>query len=167
MKYQKIVLAMSVVCAILFCGCQEQQAGPTVDESQVNRKIVDTYSDLMIQNAVIAQHTLYPYHFVNNSPLLNSLGERDLAVLIQHFQENPGQLTVQQGKTDAILYQSRAQTVYEKLLAGGISDSKIKIVSGMPGGDGMQSNAVIEILETEKTTDMGQSLDMGFSSGSN
>jgi hypothetical protein len=157
----KEMFAMSLVCAILFCGCQEQQAGPTVDESQVNRKIVDTYSDLMIQNAVIAQHTLYPYHFVNNSALLNNLGERDLAVLTQHFQENPGQLTIQQGKTDALLYQSRAQTVYEKLLAGGIPDSKIKIVSGMPGGEGIQSNAIIEILSTEKTTDMGQGYDMG------
>ncbi|MDH4201692.1 MAG: hypothetical protein OEV87_02225 [Phycisphaerae bacterium] len=157
----KEMFVMSLVCVVVFCGCQEQQAGPTVDESQVNRKIVDTYSDLMIQNAVIAQHTLYPYHFVNNSAQLNGLGERDLAALVQHFQENPGQITVHQGKTEPLLYQSRAQTVYEKLLAGGISDSKIKIVSGMPGGEGMKSNAVIEVLETEKTTDMGKGYDMG------
>lgn len=162
----KTMFVVGLCCTILFTGCQEQQAGPTVDESQVNRKIVDTYSDLMIQNAIVAQHTLYPYHFVNNSVMLNSLGERDLAVLIQHFQDNPGQLMIQQGNTDAILYQSRAQTVYEKLLAGGIPDNQIKIVSGMPGGDGMLSNAVIEILATEKTTDMSQSFDMGFSSGS-
>ena len=157
----KTVFVIGLCCSILLVGCQEQQAGPTVDESQVNRKIVDTYSDLMIQNAVIAQHTLYPYHFVNNSALLNNLGERDLAVLIQHFQENPGQIAVQQGKTDKLLYQSRAQTVYEKLLAGGVPDSKIKIVSEMPGGDGIQSNAVIEILATEKTSSPSGGMDMG------
>ena len=162
MKYRKAVLMMSLMCSVLLVGCQEQQVDTnTVDESQVNRKIVDTYSDLMIQNAIIAQHTLYPYHFVNNSAMLNGLGERDLAALTQHFQENPGQLSIQQGKTDAILYQSRAQTVYEKLLAGGVPDSKIKIISGMPGGDGIQTNAVIEILATEKTTDMGKGYDMG------
>jgi len=161
MKLRKSVLAISLMCILVLAGCQEEQAGPTVDESQVNRKIVDTYSDLMIQNAIISQHTLYPYHFVNNSAMLNGLGERDLAVLIQHFQENPGQISVQQGKTDALLYQSRAQTVYEKLLAGGVPDNKIKILSEMPGGDGIQSNAVIEILATEKTTDMGQGYDMG------
>jgi hypothetical protein len=161
MKYKKAALAMALVGAVVLCGCQEQQAkSPTVDESQVNRKIVDTYSDLMIQNAIIAQHTLYPYHFVNNSPLLNNLGERDMAVLIQHFMDNPGQLMIQQGGTDAVLYQSRAQTVYEKLLAGGIPDAKIKIVTGMPGGDGMQSNSMIQILETEKTTDMSQGTGM-------
>jgi hypothetical protein len=163
MKYKKAVLTVTLVCVVVFCGCQEQQAGPTVDQSQVNRKIVDTYSDLMIQNAVVAQHTLYPYHFVNNSAQLNGLGERDLAALVQHFQENPGQITVHQGKTEPLLYQSRAQTVYEKLLAGDIPDSKIKIVSGMPGGDGIQSNAVIEILETDKTSGPSGDMDMAVS----
>ena len=152
---------MSLVCAIVFCGCQQQQAVNTLDEDEVNRKIVDTYSDLAIQNAIIAQHTLYPYHFVNNSPQLNGLGQRDLNVLVQHFQENPGQLTLQQGGTEERLYQSRFQTVYEKLLAGGIPDGKIQITDGMPGGDGIASNSIIEILETERTTDMGQGFDMG------
>ena len=162
MEYRRIVLAIGFMCSILLVGCQEPQMNtPTVDESQVNRKIVDTYSDLMIQNAIITQHALYPYHFVNNGATLNALGERDLSVLIQHFQENPGQIIVQQGNTEPLLYQARAQTVYEKLLQGGISDDKIKIVTGMPGGDGMQSNSIIEILETEKTQDMTQGYDMG------
>ena len=160
MKYQKTVLIMSLICGMVFCGCQEQQVAPTVNTSEVNRKIIDTYSDLAIQNAIIAQHTLYPYHFVNNSPMLNGLGERDLSVLIQHFQDNPGQLILQQGNTESLLYQSRAQTVYEKLLQGGIPDEKIRIVDGMPGGNGMASNSMIEILETEKTSDMAKSSDM-------
>ena len=152
---------MSLVCALVFCGCQEEQAETnTVNESEVNRKIVDTYSDLAIQNAIIAQHTLYPYHFVNNGAQLNGLGERDLSVLIQHFQNNPGQLILQQGGTESLLYQSRAQTVYEKLLQGGIPDGKIRITDGMPGGNGIASNSIIEILETEKTTDMNQGFDM-------
>ena len=157
----KEIFVLSLIGAVMFCGCQEEQADTnTVDTSQVNRKIVDTYSDLAIQNAIIAQHTLYPYHFVNNGAQLNGLGERDLSVLIQHFQDNPGQLTLQQGGTESLLYQSRAQTVYEKLLAGGIPDEKIRITDGMPGGDGIASNSIIEILETEKTTDMSQKFDM-------
>lgn len=161
MKHQKIVLAMSLVCALVFCGCQEEQAETnTVNESEVNRKIVDTYSDLAIQNAIIAQHTLYPYHFVNNGAQLNGLGERDLSVLIQHFQDNPGQLILQQGGTESLLYQSRTQTVHKKLLQGGIPDGKIRITDGMPGGNGIASNSIIEILETEKTTDINPGFDM-------
>ncbi|MHC4290185.1 MAG: OmpA family protein [Planctomycetota bacterium] len=167
MKLKKTFFLMSMMSAVSLCGCQEKQAGTnTVDESEVNRKIVDTYSDLAIQNAIIAQHTLYPYHFVNNGAQLNGLGERDLSVLVQHFQDNPGQLILQQGGTESLLYQSRAQTVYEKLLQGGIPDGKIQITDGMPGGDGIASNSIIEILETERTTEMSQGLDMDFGSGS-
>jgi hypothetical protein len=163
MKIKETMIVMSLMCVVLLCGCQEQQVDPNaVDSSVVNRKIVDTYSDLAIQNAVIAQHTLYPYHFVNNSAQLNALGNRDLSVLIQHFQENPGQINVPQGSTESLLYQSRAQTVYEKLLVGGIPDEKIQISGGMPGGDGIASNSIIEILETEKTTEVeGYDVDFG------
>ena len=160
MKLKETMFVMSVLCVIFVLGCQEQQAGPTVDTSGVNRKIVDTYSDLAIQNAIISQHTLYPYHFVNNSAQLNGLGERDLSVLVQHFQDNPGRINVQQGSVDSVLYQSRAQTVYEKLLAGGIPDEKVRIATGMPGGEGIASNAVIEILEKDKTTEMGDGYEM-------
>jgi len=164
MKYQKAILMMAVLCSVAWIGCQEPQVGPTVDTSQVNRKVVDTYSDLAIQNAIITQHTLYPYHFKNNSAQLNGLGQQDLSVLVRHFKENPGKINVQQGSTDSILYQSRIQTVYEMLLQGGVSDGQIQIVSGMPGGDGMPSNSMIEILEVDKTADMSQSdgMDVAF-----
>jgi len=162
MKYQKIILAVGLVCVVLLYGCQEQQADPNpVNASEVNRKIVSTYSDLMIQNAIITQHTLYPYHFVNNSALLNDLGEKDLAVLIEHFLENPGKLIFRQGETEPLLYQGRVLTVYEKMLAAGIADEKIHISDGMPGGEGVSSNVMIEILEDEKSTDMTRGSDMG------
>ena len=163
MKCKKTMIVVCLFSIIMGLGCQEEQAAPTVDQDAVNRKIVDTYFDLAIQNAIIAQHTLYPYHFVNNGGQLNDLGQRDLSVLIQHFQDNPGQLTLQQGGTDSRLYQSRAQTVYETMLAGGIPDDKIRITYGIPGGEGMASNSIIEILETESSrTSQGLGLDVGF-----
>lgn len=160
MKYQRTLLVLGLLACIVLTGCQEEQAEPTVDTTEVNRKIVDTYSDLAIQNAIISQHTLYPYHFVNNSAQLNKLGERDLTVLIQHFKDNPGRINLQQGGVDSSLYRSRTQTVTEKMLQGGIPDNKIKIASGMPGGDGISSNAVIEILEKAKESDMTEGYEM-------
>lgn len=149
MNTKRMLTGMVLVCVMVVAGCQEQQAnGPDpIDKSAVNRAIVDTYSDLAIQNAVIAQHTLYPYHFVPNSADLNDLGRRDLAVLTEHFKANPGTLTVQQGSVDGVLYQSRAQMVYEKLMEAGIAQEKIHLADGMPGGSGMASTTVIEILE--------------------
>ena len=158
MKMKKTFVVISLVCVIFMCGCSpqvEKSVQNPVDKDQVNRAILDTYSDLAIQNAIIAQHTLYPYHFVNNSTELNVIGMRDLSVLIEHFQQNPGEITVQKGVVDDLLYQSRGQLVYEKLLEAGIPQDKINITDGMPGGDGMPSETVIEILKEAKETPGG------------
>ena len=162
MKYQKAVFMLVMMGSLVWVGCEQPQqpVEPTVDTSQVNRKVVDTYSDLAIQNAIIAQHTLYPYHFVSNGVQLNGLGHRDLSVLISHFQDNPGTINVPQGDSNSELYQGRIQTVYEQLMQGGVPEEKIQIASGMPGGDGMPSNAMIEILETAKTSEASQGYEM-------
>jgi hypothetical protein len=166
MKYPKTAVVVSVICAIFLNGCtvREEVIEPDpLDQSRVNKALVESYSDLAIQNAIIAQHTMYPYHFVADSAQLNGLGQRDLAVLASHFQQNPGQICLAKGQTEALLYQSRAQTIYEKLIQAGIPDQKIKITDGLPGGDGMPSNAVIEILENARTTSFE---DSGFGGGS-
>lgn len=148
------MLLLGVVCGMILNGCGEEKIiGPApIDQNTVNQKLTASYSDLAIQNAIIAQHTLFPYHFVNNSAQLNALGERDLAVLAAHFRQNPGKIVLVQGQTEPLLYQSRAQTVYEKLLQAGIPNEKIQIGSGFAGGEGIPSTAVIEILENAQTT---------------
>lgn len=151
MKLQTIGM-IGLLCLICIGGCSSQEKGnpsSSIDQDQVNQAIVTTYSDLAIQNAIIAQHTLYPYHFVNNSAELNTLGQRDLSILTAHFRSNPGKLIVQ-GAPDDLLYQSRGQLVYEKLLAAGIAQEKINVTDGMPGGDGMPAGSVIEILQNAK-----------------
>ena len=157
MNTKNMLIVMSTLCVVFMVGCQDEMVdGPSpIDKGAVNRAVVDTYSDLAIQNAIIAQHTLYPYHFVPNSVDLNDLGRRDLSVLTEHFKENPGNLTVQQGSVEGVLYQSRAQMVYEKLMEAGIPQDKINITDGMPGGSGMPSVTVIEILEKAKEASSG------------
>lgn len=148
----KILMTMALMCVVLLTGCQEEQMSDpnAIDKSEVNRKIVDTYSDLAIQNAIVAQHTLYPYHFAANSADLNELGQRDLRVLIEHYKVNPGSIAIHQGPVDGILYQARAHGVYNQLVDAGIPKNKIDINDGMPGGNGMPSSTVIEILERSK-----------------
>ena len=122
MKSRKAFAVVILMCAVLICACTPVEKGPVtnaVNKDQVNQTILGTYSDLAIQNAIITQHTLYPYHFVNNSADLNTIGQRDLSILIEHFQQNPGRLMIQQGSEDDLLYQSRGQLVYEKMLQAG------------------------------------------------
>lgn len=148
MKRNVTIAVIGLICVLFLGGCQEERMSDpnAIDKSQVNRAILESYSDLAIQNAIITQSTLYSYHFVNNSAQLNTLGKRDLGVLIQHFVNNPGQLSIQQGNVSNELYQQRQKMVYDALLAGGIPKSQIVITQDMPGGSGMSSNEVIEIL---------------------
>lgn len=109
-------------------------------------KVIDLYSDLAIQNAIITQHTVYPYHFVNNSAVLNPLGQRDLAVLARHFSQNPGELNVRRGDVEPALYQARMETVKARLAEGGVDVSRIRMNDGLAGGEGIATSEMIEVL---------------------
>jgi hypothetical protein len=150
MKSRKAWMAASLLCIVFIAACAPQEKMSMTDginKNKVNKATLAIYSDMAIQNAVITQHTLYPYHFINNSADLNPIGRRDLSILIEHYKQNPGTLIVRRDPINRQLNQSRTQLVHEKLLQAGIAQDTIKITDGMPGGDGMPSSSVIEILK--------------------
>ncbi|MFN0008446.1 MAG: hypothetical protein ACKVXR_11115 [Planctomycetota bacterium] len=104
-----------------------------------------------LNNAIISQHTLYPYHFTGGSARLNDLGERDLHVLADHFKEaqpgTPGELNVRRGTASPSLYEARIKFVLESLAAHGVEGGMVAVTEGLPGGDGMASERVIVILK--------------------
>lgn len=139
------VLVVCLVCS-LGVGCQENlndsQAGRNLDAELVN-----TLNNLGVENAVVAQHTLYPYHFVANGEELNELGHRDLAVLARHFTEHEGTLNVRRGEIAPELYQARLTFVIDALKEAGVDTARMVVADGMPGGEGMASERVVTILE--------------------
>lgn len=143
------LVTLTVTICIIGIGCDDPDPNP-VNKSQINAELIGAMNDIAMENAIITQHTLYPYHFVNNSDKLNDLGQRDLAVLANHFKQNPGQLNVRQDGTVEQLYQARIAFVAEQLKKDMGVDSDIKIADGMPGGSGMSSESVLEILESNK-----------------
>jgi len=115
-----------------------------------------------VENAIIAQHTLYPYHFVPDGERLNELGRRDFSVLARHFAEHTGSLNIRRGKTPAELYEARVSFVIESLKEAGIGTGRVRISDHMPGGSGMPSERVVTILQktaegsrTLRTSDSG------------
>lgn len=139
------VLAICLICSF-GVGCQEN-----LQESQGDRnldvELVNTLNNLGVDNAVVAQHTLYPYHFVANGEELNELGQRDLSVLARHFAKHEGTLNVRRGETAPELYEARLTHVIEELKKAGVDTGRMVIADGMPGGDGMASERVVNILE--------------------
>jgi len=139
------VATLCVVCGLV-AGCEErmskQDAGKKVDTELVN-----VLNNVGIENAIVAQHTLYPYHFVSNSEKLNGLGERDLDVLARHFRDYPGELSVRRGDAPEAMYESRVAQVVERLKQAGVKTDRVSIADGMPGGTGMTSERTVMILD--------------------
>lgn len=136
---------------ILTVGCQEENVKEPPDEQLMNRRLVTSYSDIAIQNAIISEHTLFPYHFVKNGTQLNELGRRDLAVLTGHFARNGGHLNIRQLGVSDELYEARVSLVRERLHDAHIDMARISTSDGMPGGSGMPSERVLVILEQVST----------------
>ena len=159
------MLAVCLVCG-LSVGCQEN-----VHENQANQDLdvalVNSLNNLGVENAIIAQHTLYPYHFVSNAKELNELGQRDLAILIGHFVEHEGTLNIRRQETSPELYEARVTHVMAELKNGGVDTDRMGIADGMPGGDGMVSERVVTIMrQSGQPGQSGQSGRSTSSSGS-
>ena len=139
------VLAVCLVCSLVV-GCQEN-----VHESQGDRnldvELVNSLNNLGVENAIIGQHTIYPYHFVSNGEELNELGLRDLSVLASHFATHEGTLNVRRGQTTPELYEARVTHVMEALTKAGVDTGRMGIADGMPGGAGMPSERVVTIMQ--------------------
>ncbi len=107
----------------------------------------DEIQNASLNNAIVSQHTLYPYHFVAGSAELNELGARDLNVLVAHFLIASGELNVHRGDANQPLYESRVKTVLERLAAAGVTSSSVAVKDGLPGGEGLSSERVLVILK--------------------
>ena len=161
MKENKTRMVIVITVSLFVIGCQEEQKRQPADERLMDKALITTYNDVAIQNALIAEHTIYPYHFVQNATELNALGRRDLAVLIRHFAQYGGSLTIQRQDTSEDLYQARVDMVRQALQKEGIDMARITLSDSMPGGPGMPSEKVLDILG-QGSTRLGAQTTMGM-----
>jgi hypothetical protein len=150
-----------IIClaGVVLAGCNEEEKAANRDQKNLDIELVNTVNNIQVENAIITQHTLYPYHFVTDGAALNDLGQRDLMVLARHYKEQPGVLNVRQGETRAELYNARVAQVQSRLKEAGVDVSRITISDGMPGGPGMRSEAIVtttpKITSRDSTTGNG------------
>ena len=144
------VVAICLACGLMG-GCQEDAR--TAADQRFDKELVRTLNNVGVENAILAQHTLYPYHFVLNGEQLNSLGQRDFAVLARHYTEHPGLLNVRQGETiSPELYQARVAYVTSRLQEAGIEPQRVRISDGEPGGPGLPAEHVVTVLQRTTET---------------
>jgi len=137
---------MAVFSCVFMAGCAEN-VQRSQDTELINSELINSLNDAAIQNAIISQHTLYPYHFMENGAELNELGRHDFAVLTKYFMEHPGSLNIRRADVPADLYEARVNKLVEHWTKAGIKMERVRISDGMPGGPGMPSEKVVTILE--------------------
>ena len=138
---------------VLASGCETT---PVRQEgSPFNAWLAASVTENAVNQAIIAQHTIYPYHFVASAAVLNELGQHDLQVLADHYAEHPGPLNIRQGNAPPNLYEARKTAVIDSLVKAGVDTSRVTIGDALPGGEGMPSEGVITILEAEPASAAG------------
>jgi len=133
----------------LLSGCYPE-GSRSEQRRRVNAQLVNWPLNAAISNSIIRQHTLFPYHFVNGATVLNELGQHDLAVLAAHYKEYPGKMNIRRGDADEALYRARVKTVLEGLTEAGVEADRIQIADDLPGGEGIPSERVVNILREEE-----------------
>ena len=160
----KTSIAMTIAvffCAFMVgCAANEQKSQDTV---LIDSELVNALNDTAIQNAIVSQHTLYPYHFMENGAELNELGRHDFAVLTKYFMEHPGSLNIRRADVPADLYEARVNMIVEHWTKAGIKMERVRISDGMPGGPGMPSEKVVKILACFDKSATGESSAAGAS----
>jgi len=143
-------LMIGLACGLVV-GCQEEATQSKANKN-LDAELVNTLNNIGVENAIITQHTLYPYHFVTGGEQLNDLGQRDFAVLAKHFTEHPGVLNIRRGEVSAELYNGRVAYVVSRLKEAGVEKNRVTVSDEMPGGTGMSSERVVTILQKETQT---------------
>lgn len=144
----RLAIPLLVCAAAALPGCDRGYRTRHIDDEvpAANVWMVRTMSDEAVENAVIAQRTIYPYHFVRDSAELTPVGERDIHVLAAHFKKNPGSLNLRPGDEGEALFRARTQSVADALARNGVDPSLIRLTDELPGGDGVSSDRAIEVL---------------------
>jgi hypothetical protein len=138
-----LTIVTAALAAFLLPACQEK---PSPYAADLDSRLVKEIEAPEITGAIIAEHTLYPYHFVADSSTLNELGERDMRVLATHFRDKSGDLNVRRAGASKELYNARVAGVLEQLRRYGVAVNRIKVADGLPGGEGMTSERVVKVL---------------------
>lgn len=155
------VVAVMSCAGCLVCGCQERTSREEASK-RFDMELVNTLNNVGVEQAILAQHTLYPYHFVTDGEELNQLGQHDLDVLARHFRQYAGTLNIRPGEVPAQLYEARVVHVAERLKQAGVEADRVNIADGMPGGTGMSSERAVIILAA---TAGGSGRSRGYSGG--
>ena len=93
---KRYINMLLTIQAATMAGCSTMGTNgygtPVVQNSEerrsANTTMVHWFYEESVNNGIVRQKTLFPYHFVPDTPLLTEIGEHDLSVLAAHYKNN-------------------------------------------------------------------------------
>jgi hypothetical protein len=147
LRKPNFILTLAISLPLAACSSSPK----SLDEvPEFNTWLATAMQDSAMRNAIIAQHTLFPYHFEPDSEYLNDLGKLDLAVLAGHYLDRSGDLSVRRGGAPKGLHDARVEVVRGLLEKAGVAPDRIRITDALAGGEGFSSENVVRILEENR-----------------
>ena len=144
-------LAFLSLLPVVFAAAACQETDPDDERQRLsNTWMMDTLRGESIDSAILAQQTLYPYHFRPDGKELNDLGRSDLRVLADHYRRTPGVLNMPRRQTPEALYAARVEEVLALLDSAGVDVALMSVEDGMAGGDGSDAARVQTVLERDR-----------------
>jgi len=161
----RAMLASAVAAVALHSagGCRsaedrEAEAAAELSREEAARELdaglVRAIRDPAVDNAIITQHTLYPYHFVTGGSTLNELGQHDVAVLAEHYRTlgngATASLSLRRGGASDALYDARVKAVTGELARAGIKGDGVEINNAVAGGDGIRGQRLTTVMQRDR-----------------
>lgn len=144
---RQLVLAIALTALLAGCVAWEREAAEMRAD---NIARMDSYMEEAAINAVLAERTLYPYHFYHGTPQLTELGVRHLTILAAYYSDHPGPLIIRQRDASDELYARRVEEVRGRLGDWGIALEEVLIEDAYPRGPGIASQRVYHMLESDE-----------------
>lgn len=141
------LLFLALLAIALVAGCRSHRSAPNQPEGAHNMWANRWYQDAAQERAVIRQATVFSGQFHPGSAELTGVGARDLDVLIEHYGEVGGEISVRRGDASEALYAARVATVANAFVAAGVPEGHVVITSNLPAGAGLTSEQARDAVE--------------------
>ena len=140
-----LVLSAAMLLALV-AGCRGQRSAMNNPEGAHNLWVNEWYQEQSQDAAVIRQAAVFPGQFVTGTARLTGTGARDLDILITHYGEYGGAISVRRGGVSDELYAARVTAVSNAFLEAGVPEGFVTFGDQQPGGAGLPSHAAGKAL---------------------
>lgn len=149
------VMGAMVLCGmLLWGGCQDPDCrlnAPPQGNSERPHPLQDQYT-YMNDNALLAEMSMSPSHFVPGRAELNALGLRRLTRYAELLKTYPGTLHYDGPEPEPLAGQ-RQESIRSFLADAGVDPNSFQVERGMAGGAGMRAEEAAAVREASTFTE--------------